>query len=247
MKYIESKAKIAGDIVPILQDIIDRNNIDEYVEPFVGGFNIIDKIKCERRLGNDVDPLAGELVETCLDNPALLDLLHTPTRDEYYDVRDNPEKYAGWYRAAILLFASYNARVHGGCYGATANTKGGTVRNYFEESKANFIRQLPNLHNILVGCCDYRALVFPKHKKVLIYCDPPYAEGIGYGQKFNTSEFWQWCRARARDGHIVVISEYAAPSDFTCIWARTTTTHLNNREKHSRVEKLFIFGGKNNG
>ena len=81
MKYIGSKAKIAGDIVPILQDLIDRNNIDEYVEPFVGGFNIIDKIKCKHRLGNDIDPLASELIEACLDNPSLLDLLHTPTRE----------------------------------------------------------------------------------------------------------------------------------------------------------------------
>lgn len=156
MKYIGSKAKIAADIVPILQGCINEYGIKQYVEPFVGGFNIIDKIKCENRLGNDIDPLVCELVETCRENPALLDGLTTPTREEYYDVRDNPEKYAGWYRAAVLLFASYNARVYGGCYGAIAKTKDGATRNYFEESKANFKRQLPNLHGILVGCCDYR-------------------------------------------------------------------------------------------
>lgn len=243
MKYVGSKAKIAGDIVPILQSIIDRENITQYVEPFVGGFNVIDKIRCEYRLGNDIDPLASELVEVCREKPALLDLLHTPTRDEYYDVRDNGEKYAAWYRAAILLFASYNARVHGGCYGATATTKTGTVRNYFEESKANFARQLPNLHNILIGCCDYREMVFPKNTRVLIYCDPPYAEGIGYGQKFDTAAFWQWCRNRAHEGHIVVVNESHAPPDFTCIWERQTTTHLNNRKTRNRVEKLFILGG----
>lgn len=144
MKYIGSKAKIAADIVPILQGYINEYGIKQYVEPFVGGFNIIDKIECENRLGNDIDPLVCELVETCRENPALLDGLTTPTREEYYDVRDKPEKYAGWYRAAVLLFASYNARVYGGCYGAIATTKDGTTRNYFEESKANFKRQLPN-------------------------------------------------------------------------------------------------------
>lgn len=189
MKYIGSKAKIANDIVPIIQGYIDEYNIKQYVEPFVGGFNIIDKIKCEYRLGNDIDPLVCELVETVRDNPALLDLLHTPSREEYYDVRDNPCKYQAWYRAAILLFASYNARVYGGCYGATANTKDGGTRDYFAESKANFERQLPNLRHILVGCCDYRLLRFPSRERVLIYCDPPYAEGIGYGGKFDTNEF----------------------------------------------------------
>ena len=96
MKYIGSKAKIANDIVPIIQGYIDEYNIKQYVEPFVGGFNIIDKIKCEYRLGNDIDPLVCELVETVRDNPALLDLLHTPSREEYYDVRDNPCKYQAW-------------------------------------------------------------------------------------------------------------------------------------------------------
>ncbi len=51
MKYIGSKAKYAAEIVPLLQDIIERYDVEQYVEPFVGGFNIIDKIECDYRLG----------------------------------------------------------------------------------------------------------------------------------------------------------------------------------------------------
>lgn len=243
MKYIGSKSKIAADIVPILQKYIDDNGITEYVEPFVGGFNVIDKIKCENRLGNDIDPLVCELVEVCRDNPELLNDLKTPTRAEYYFIRDNPKKYAMWYRAAVLLFASYNARVYGGCYGTIAKTKDGKTRNYFEESKANFQRQLPNLHGILIGCCDYRNMRFPTTRKVLIYCDPPYASGIGYAKDFDTLAFWEWCRCRAAEGHIVIISEYIAPPDFVCIWQKAVKTHLDNRAKHGRIERLFIYGG----
>ena len=36
MKYIGSKAKIANDIVPIIQRYIDEHNIKQYIEPFVG-------------------------------------------------------------------------------------------------------------------------------------------------------------------------------------------------------------------
>lgn len=50
MKYMGSKSRIAKDIVPILQRYIDENNIDTYVEPFVGGANVIDKIKCKNEL-----------------------------------------------------------------------------------------------------------------------------------------------------------------------------------------------------
>ena len=247
MKYIGSKAKVAADIVAILQEYINTNGIKSYIEPFVGGFNVIDKIICENRLGNDIDPLVCDLVETCRDNPRLLDFINTPTREHYYDVRDNGCKYAAWYRAAILLFASYNARVYGGCYGATATTKDGNTRNYFNESKANFQRQLPSLKGILVGCCDYRYLRLPTREKVLIYCDPPYSEGVGYGKDFDTSEFWDWCRAQASLGHIVVVSEYSAPADFVCIWSKEIKTHLNNRGKQDRVERLFVYGGKQNG
>ncbi len=94
MKYIGSKAKFADEIVAILQGYISEYKIKQYVEPFAGGFNVIDKVQCEYRLGNDIDPLVCDLIETCRDNPALLDLLHTPTREEYYDVRDNKGNYA---------------------------------------------------------------------------------------------------------------------------------------------------------
>jgi DNA adenine methylase len=187
--------------------------------------------------------LVTELVECCRNDPTLLDVLKTPTRKEYYDVRDNPQKYQTWYRGAVLLFGSYNARVYGGCYGATAKTKDGRERNYFEEAKRNFERQLPNLKGILIGNCDYRHLRFPQAERVLIYCDPPYDGGIGYADKFDTAEFFDWCREQAKNGHIVFVSEYAAPNDFCCVWEKKTKTHLNNRQNIERTEKLFVIGG----
>lgn len=53
MLYMGSKAKYATEIVPILQKIINQNEIKTYIEPFVGGANIIDKIKCENKIGYD--------------------------------------------------------------------------------------------------------------------------------------------------------------------------------------------------
>ena len=50
-----SKSRIAKFIVPIIQKYIDENNITSYIEPFVGGANIIDKIKCENKYGSDLN------------------------------------------------------------------------------------------------------------------------------------------------------------------------------------------------
>lgn len=49
MKYMGSKSRIAKDIVPIIQSYINNNDIDMYIEPFVGGANVIDKIKCNKK------------------------------------------------------------------------------------------------------------------------------------------------------------------------------------------------------
>ena len=56
MKYVGSKNRISKYIVPILQDCIDKNSIEIYYEPFVGGANLIDKIHCKERIGNDIHP-----------------------------------------------------------------------------------------------------------------------------------------------------------------------------------------------
>ena len=48
MVYMGSKSRIAKQIVPIIQQCIDDSHSDTYIEPFVGGANVIDKIKCWR-------------------------------------------------------------------------------------------------------------------------------------------------------------------------------------------------------
>lgn len=54
MKYMGSKSRIAKDIVPIIQKYIDGNDITEYYEPFCGGCNVIDKIRCEHKYASDL-------------------------------------------------------------------------------------------------------------------------------------------------------------------------------------------------
>ena len=53
IKLMGSKSRIAKYIVPIIQKCIDDNNLETYIEPFVGGCNVIDKIKCKSRYGYD--------------------------------------------------------------------------------------------------------------------------------------------------------------------------------------------------
>lgn len=60
MKYMGSKARIAKHILPII--LKDRKEDQWYVEPFVGGANMIDKVD-GNRIGSDLNkPLVA-----CLD------------------------------------------------------------------------------------------------------------------------------------------------------------------------------------
>ena len=47
MKYVGSKNRLAKQIAPIIQSYVDKPNCKGYIEPFVGGANMIDKIKNE--------------------------------------------------------------------------------------------------------------------------------------------------------------------------------------------------------
>ena len=55
MKYVGSKNRLSKEIAPIIQSYIDNMpDCRGYLEPFVGGANMIDKIKCPCKIGNDV-------------------------------------------------------------------------------------------------------------------------------------------------------------------------------------------------
>ena len=64
MKYMGSKAKHAKEILPII--LKDRKPEQWYVEPFVGGGNIIDKVS-GHRLGADSNEFVICALETIRD------------------------------------------------------------------------------------------------------------------------------------------------------------------------------------
>ena len=71
MKYMGSKSRIPKELVPIIQSYIDKNNIENYIEPFVGGANIIDKIKCKNKYGSDINKYLISLLVHVQENKEL--------------------------------------------------------------------------------------------------------------------------------------------------------------------------------
>ena len=143
IKYMGSKSRIAKYIVPIIQQCIDDNNITRYIEPFVGGANIIDKINCEHRIGLDKNKYLIALFRHLQQGGKLLDEV---PRELYNKVRANYKngKYEDWFVGNIGFLASYNGRWFDGGYAQAGYEKtktGERFRDYYQEAKRNIETQ----------------------------------------------------------------------------------------------------------
>jgi len=229
MKYMGSKNRIAKHILPIM--LAERKPDQWWVEPFVGGANMIDKVT-GNRMGND-------------SNRYLISLLKEMQKDEFYapiiskeifeDMKTNPSAYEAW----ELGFAGFQLSYSAMWFGSYRRDNIGK-RNYAEEAKRNVDEQAKNIKGVLFLSKPYLQLDIPKNS--LIYCDPPYANTAEYKavDSFDHELFWQWCRNKAKEGHTVFISEYNGPDDFECVWQKEIVSSLAKNTGAKRgVEKLF--------
>lgn len=236
MKFIGSKQRLSSRIIPLIHKAIAEGQTGLYVEPFVGGANIIDKVIAPCKIGADNDKYLIELLNAAKRGEEIPD---TITREEYEAVRGNMSAYPDWYVGLVGFCASYNAKFFGG-YANGVHTKIGTVRNYTDEAIRNLKKQAPSLCSMAILCCDYKQ--WSGLKGATIYCDPPYAGVTGYsGRPFDTDDFFDWCRAMG-EHNIVIISEYSAPGDFSEIAGFTLTATLDKAKKIQRVERLYTVG-----
>lgn len=156
------------------------------------------------------------------------------TRELYQSIKNHKEDYPEEIVALAGFCATYNAKWFGG-YAGTIKTKIGTYRNYYDEAVRNVLKQVESIRAVQFTHGDFFYL---RPKNTLIYCDPPYEGTTGYSGNFDHELYWQHIRELSKD-NIVLCSEYAAPSDFKCIWQKELTTTLDKNSRSKSCEKLF--------
>lgn len=205
MKYMGSKRRIAKHILPIMIEEADRHGITKWVEPFVGGANLIDKVPDRfQRVGydfnehvifalNDIRDRASYLPEHC-------------TEDYYKAIKGtDPAVFTSWIRFVCSFGGVFDSSYAREKPQSKSAIDRGFVRNFAAEGKRNAIKQSPLIQGVDFIHTDYRELSFSDS---LIYCDPPYQNTSGYKTgDFNHDEFFDWCRDQAKN-NIVFISEY---------------------------------------
>lgn len=233
MKYVGSKSRIVPAIVPIIQGYIDRAGASAYIEPFVGGANVIDKIKAEYRVGLDINGYLIALLQYVKSGGVLPD---TISREQYAAIRVDKSAFPAWMVGAAGFLASYNGKFFGG-YAGRVNTKQGE-RDYYDEARRDLQKQAAAFQTVDFARFDYRNVSF---NDCVIYCDPPYFGTTGYnGEVFDTAEFWNIIRAWS-ERNVVLVSEETAPPDFKCIWSGDVKRTQDNASRKTATEKLFIF------
>ena len=91
MKYMGSKARIAKEIIPILEDAFVKNNCIDFIDACGGGGNLIDKVKfTSNKYMYDVNDYLIEMFKHFQDNEIDVPFID---KDQYNDIKNNKEKY----------------------------------------------------------------------------------------------------------------------------------------------------------
>ena len=230
MQYMGSKRRFVKDLLPIMLEA--RKEGQYWVEPFVGGANMIQHVD-GNRIGADIHEYLIALLSAVRDGwkPPI-----NVSEEMHRDIRINKNKYP----PELVGFVGFCCSFGGKWFKGYARSK--KNNNYALQGHNNLIKQAPFLKGIDFRCCSYQDLVIPPNS--LIYCDPPYkgVEPYGGTRKIKYDHFWQWCRDKVNEGHTVFVSENKAPDDFICVKEVQRKTNLNNNVSPvSSMERLFVY------
>ena len=232
MKYMGSKARHAKELLPII--LKDHTPDMWYVEPFVGGANMIDK----------VDPIIAPKRLGCDVHEYLIPMLHAASggwmppkevsEEDYKFVKSNKDT-----DKALTGYIGFSMSFGGKWFGGYRRDSTGK-RDYALESYRSAAKQFWQLRNIYFRSKSVFDIDFTRFGLSTIYCDPPYAGTTKYKDDFDHERFYTWCRDRHNEGHKVFISEYNMPDDFVCVWSKEVNNSLTKDTGSKKgIEKLF--------
>jgi DNA adenine methylase len=226
-----SKNRHSKQILPLI--LKDRKPEQWYVEPFVGGANMIDKVD-GLRIGSDCNKyLIALLKEMQLDTFTAPDI----TEGIFDRMKNKPSQFKDW----MLGYAGFQLSFGAMWFGSYRRDNTGK-RNYSEEAMRNVNKQAQKVKGIDFYNLPYSDLEIPSDS--IIYCDPPYKGTAKYKaneEEFKHDAFYDWVRAKAKEGHQVFISEYNMPDDFACIWQKEVNGNISkDTGKKKSIERLFV-------
>ena len=231
MKYMWSKNRIAKYLLPII--LKDRKPNQWYVEPFVWGANMIDKVD-GNRIWSDFNEYLIYWLITIRDELDIIPKNNLQFSEQDYKKIKNTTQFLKGY---IWFACSYSWKwFWGWCRGNKSNW---IPRDYVNEAYKNAVKQNSLLQWIKFIHSCYQDLEIPNNS--IIYCDIPYKDTTKYKTWwFDYEKFYNWCREKKKEWHSIYISEYNMPKDFKCLWQKEIVSSLTKDTWSKKAtEKLF--------
>lgn len=227
MRYLGGKSKIRKQVAEFLESVREGR---DYFEPFVGGGWILQEMS-ETRIASDGNIALITLYKALQEGwepPDFVSEFEYGLVNSLRDVND-----------PLTAFVGFGCSFGGKWFGGYARSNGKSC--YAATSKQSLIKQLPLIKDVTFVHGTYD--VHTPHG-MLIYCDPPYANTTSYGafDGFDHDHFWEtvreWCKTNT-----VVVSEYKAPEDFTCVREFVSQMGLSSGDastRSKRIERVFM-------
>jgi len=235
MVYQGSKNKIAGFIAPLIRQYLKPGM--NYVEPFVGGANLIDKICWKDKYGYDVNKY---LIALHKKNQTSLIPFYKPTKEQWrkhHKDYQNGKEIKDWFNGYIGFICSFNGMFYNS-YGDSDLRE----RNMILSRYNNLIQQGDNkwYKDVTFKTADFKDLDI--HNS-LIYLDPPYINTTKYNKEdFNHILLWEKVKEWSKNGNIILLSEYVRPNkDWKVIWNINKRSSLNPGSTQISNEKLMLY------
>lgn len=230
MQYLGSKNRISKHLKPIIESYLIGKK--QYIEPFVGGANMIDKIEFDNKIGSDINKYLIALLNKMKRQPEIIP--DTITEEEYNEVKIHKDDYELWCVGLVGFCASFGAKWFGGF----ARRKNGD--DVPAQAIRNIKKQADKIKDIKFQHCGYEN--YHDVKDSVIYCDIPYSGTTKYKDNFDKEAFINFL-LDLDESNTVLVSEYNMPEKyFTKIWEKEVTVNVSGVNKNSKkeTEKLFI-------
>lgn len=240
MIYMGSKARIAKDILKVMQPDIDKTGC--FVDMFCGGGNLLQFVNAKRIIANDINEYTvAYLSKLYVDYDWLPKNNKEFTKEDYIYTKNNQHAYPTY----LLGHIGYNLSFGGKWFGGFRSDNIGK-RDYIAEAYRGAIKQHNNLVSKDISFYNLSYDEAPFEDNCVIYCDIPYKNTTKYKSNFNHDKFYEWCRKVKKENDelgnnvIIYVSEYGMPEDFECVWQKEIKMTLDkNSNSKSAVEKLF--------
>lgn len=243
MYYLGGKNRIAKHVLEFTQTGLGTE-FKNYIEPFVGGCNMIKRVNQRegvKIMGFDKNPFLVALFnyaqyavngKTDIKYPLQTvekDMFTKPIEKDLYEVLRKISKLPPFERAQygfsdeLIGFAGFIYSYRGDFFQGYSGNTGDSMM-----ALQSFLKTVTQIGtHVDVGYSSFENLVLPKEPSV-IYCDPPYKNERYVGKCWKSHELeimdyeklYDTLRNWRRMGHVVYLSERTAPSDFTPIWCK---------------------------